>query len=319
MPKTGFRVETDVVGENGEKLTSDEHYTKEEMQQIIKLAKALHINLVPEIDTPGHALSFVKVRPDLMYKGSLSDYRGKHNVERVAMLDLDNKYEETLAFVKSVYDKLLDGENAPLHGVSTVHIGTDEYYGSRESYRRYVNDMIQYIKGKGYTPRIWGSLSAKPGTTPVDWNGVEVDIWSIGWQRPAAAIAQGAKIINITDIPTYSVPSGSNSQGGYGDYANYETQYNRWTPNDFSTGGGPRLEASNPNIIGGGHAVWNDNIDLHETGLTSYDIFKRFFKSMQSTAERTWGSDRAAKTYADRIQPTSVYAPRSNPEKNNRR
>ena len=42
------------------------------MQEIIKLAKALHINLVPEIDTPGHALSFVKVRPDLMYKGQLS-------------------------------------------------------------------------------------------------------------------------------------------------------------------------------------------------------------------------------------------------------
>ncbi len=134
-----------------------------------------------------------------------------------------------------------------------------------------------------------------------------MDIWSLGWQRPAAAIAQGAKIINITDVPTYSVPSGSNSQAAYGDYANYETQYNRWAPNDFSTGGGPRLEASNPNIIGGGHAVWNDNIDLHETGLTSYDIFKRFFKSMQSTAERTWGSDRAAKTYADRIQPASVY------------
>ncbi|MDY4370493.1 SIALI-17 repeat-containing surface protein [Streptococcus sp. BJSWXB6CM1] len=311
--KTGFRVETDVVGKNGEKLTSDEHYTKEEMQEIIKLAKALHINLVPEIDTPGHALSFVKVRPDLMYKGQLS--ARKHNVERVAMLDLDNKYEETLAFVKSVYDKLLDGEDAPLHGVSTVHIGTDEYYGNPESYRRYVNDMIQYIKGKGLTPRIWGSLSAKQGTTPVDWKDVEVDIWSIGWQRPAAAIAQGAKIINITDIPTYSVPSGSNSQGGYGDYANYETQYNRWTPNDFSTGGGPRLEASNPNILGGGHAVWNDNIDLHETGLTSYDIFKRFFKSMQSTAERTWGSDRAAKTYAERVQPASVYAPQSNPDK----
>ena len=311
--KTGFRVETDVVGENGEKLTSKEHYTKEEMQEIIKLAKALHINLVPEIDTPGHALSFVKVRPDLMYKGQLS--ARKHNVERVAMLDLDNKYEETLAFVKSVYDKLLDGPDAPLHGVSTVHIGTDEYYGSPESYRRYVNDMIQYIKGKGLTPRIWGSLSAKQGTTPVDWKDVEVDIWSIGWQRPAAAIAQGAKIINITDIPTYSVPSGSNSQGGYGDYANYETQYNRWTPNDFSTGGGPRLEASNPNILGGGHAVWNDNIDLHETGLTSYDIFKRFFKSMQSTAERTWGSDRAAKTYAERVQPASVYAPQSNPDK----
>ena len=313
--KTGFRVETDIVGKNGQKLTSDEHYTKEEMQNLIKLAKALHINLVPEIDTPGHALSFVKVRPDLMYQGSLSDYRGKHNVERVAMLDLDNKYDETLAFVKSVYDKLLDGPDAPLHGVSTVHIGTDEYYGSRESYRRYVNDLIKYIKGKGYTPRIWGSLSAKRGKTAVDWKDVEVDIWSIGWQQPKEAIAQGAKIINITDIPTYSVPNGDNRQAGYGDYANYETQYNGWTPNDFRTGHGPLLEASNPNIIGGGHAVWNDNIDLHETGLTSYDIFKRFFKSMQTTAERTWGSDRAAATFAERTLPTSPYAPQSNPDR----
>ena len=313
--KTGFRVETDIVGKNGQKLTSDEHYTKEEMQNLIKLAKALHINLVPEIDTPGHALSFVKVRPDLMYQGSLSDYRGKHNVERVAMLDLDNKYDETLAFVKSVYDKLLDGPDAPLHGVSTVHIGTDEYYGSRESYRRYVNDLIKYIKGKGYTPRIWGSLSAKRGKTAVDWKDVEVDIWSIGWQQPKEAIAQGAKIINITDIPTYSVPNGDNRQAAYGDYANYETQYNGWTPNDFRTGHGPFLEASNPNVIGGGHAVWNDNIDLHETGLTSYDIFKRFFKSMQTTAERTWGSDRAAATFAERILPASPYAPQSNPDR----
>ena len=313
--KTGFRVETDIVGKNGQKLTSEEHYTKEEMQNLIKLAKALHINLVPEIDTPGHALSFVKVRPDLMYQGSLSDYRGKHNVERVAMLDLDNKYDETLAFVKSVYDKLLDGPDAPLHGVSTVHIGTDEYYGSRESYRRYVNDLIKYIKGKGYTPRIWGSLSAKRGKTAVDWKDVEVDIWSIGWQQPKEAIAQGAKIINITDIPTYSVPNGNNRQAAYGDYANYETQYNGWTPNDFRTGHGPLLEASNPNIIGGGHAVWNDNIDLHETGLTSYDIFKRFFKSMQTTAERTWGSDRAAATFAERTLPTSPYAPQSNPDR----
>ena len=313
--KTGFRVETDIVGKNAQKLTSDEHYTKEEMQNLIKLAKALHINLVPEIDTPGHALSFVKVRPDLMYQGSLSDYRGKHNVERVAMLDLDNKYDETLAFVKSVYDKLLDGPDAPLHGVSTVHIGTDEYYGSRESYRRYVNDLIKYIKGKGYTPRIWGSLSAKRGKTAVDWKDVEVDIWSIGWQQPKEAIAQGAKIINITDIPTYSVPNGNNRQAAYGDYANYETQYNGWTPNDFRTGHGPLLEASNPNVIGGGHAVWNDNIDLHETGLTSYDIFKRFFKSMQTTAERTWGSDRAAATFAERTLPTSPYAPQSNPDR----
>ena len=82
---TGFRLQTDIIGDNGVSLTSKQHYTKDEMQRLIALADELGINLVPEIDTPGHALSFVKVRPDLMYKGQLSP--NKHNVERVAMLD----------------------------------------------------------------------------------------------------------------------------------------------------------------------------------------------------------------------------------------
>ena len=312
---TGFRLQTDIVGDNGVSLTSKQHYTKDEMQRLIALADELGINLVPEIDTPGHALSFVKVRPDLMYKGQLSP--NKHNVERVAMLDLDKNYDETLRFVKSVYDKLLDGKDAPLRGVKTIHIGTDEYYGNNENYRRYVNDLVTYIKGKGYTPRIWGSLSRKSGQTPVDLKGVEVDIWSLGWQHPQAALKAGAKIINITDVPTYSVPNGNNQQGAYGDYSSYEYQYNRWTPNDFTTAGnGPQLAASNPHILGGGHAVWNDNIDLHETGMTSYDIFKRFFEATRVTAEKTWGSNRAANNFAGRTLPHAdyVYAPGSNPE-----
>ena len=312
---TGFRLQTDIIGDNGVSLTSKQHYTKDEMQRLIALADELGINLVPEIDTPGHALSFVKVRPDLMYKGQLSP--NKHNVERVAMLDLDKNYDETLRFVKSVYDKLLDGKDAPLRGVKTIHIGTDEYYGNNENYRRYVNDLVTYIKGKGYTPRIWGSLSRKSGQTPVDLKGVEVDIWSLGWQHPQAALKAGAKIINITDVPTYSVPNGNNQQGAYGDYSSYEYQYNRWTPNDFTTAGnGPQLAASNPHILGGGHAVWNDNIDLHETGMTSYDIFKRFFEATRVTAEKTWGSNRAANNFAGRTLPHAdyVYAPGSNPE-----
>ncbi len=38
---------------------------------------------------------------------------------------------------------------------------------------------------------------------------------------------------------------------------------NSWTPNDFRN-----RWNSFSSILGGGHAVWNDNIDLHETGLT---------------------------------------------------
>ncbi len=89
---------------------------------------------------------------------------------------------------------------------------------------------------------------------------------------------------------------------GYGDYANYETQYSRWTPNDFSTGGGPRLEASNQisSVVVmqfGMTTLTSMKQDLH-----SFDIFT-FFRVCNQLQD-TWGSNRAAKTYAERIQPT---------------
>ena len=229
------------------------------MQQIISLAKDLHINLVPWNWHSRSHYPLPKYVQTWCIKGRLS--ANKHNVQRVAMLDLDNKYEETLAFVKSVYDKFLDGEDAPLHSVSTVHIGTDGVLWRSESYRHYVNDMIQYIKGKRPTPRIWGSLSAKQGSTPVDWKDVKL---ISGYWLATSTGSNCSRVPRLSisqDIPTYSVPSGSNSQRWlYGDYANYETQVQPMDANDFSTGGRPRLETSNPNIIGGGHQFWNDNM-----------------------------------------------------------
>ena len=309
---SGFRLESSFQSEDGKyNLTSDQYYTNEQMQSIIKRGEELGINVVPEIDTPGHALSFTRVRPDLIYQGQLTG--NHHDVERVAMLDLsDEKYEETFNFVTSVYDELLDG---PLKGIKTIHVGTDEYYGDNEAYRRYANDLLNYIKSKGITPRIWGSLSSKTGQTPVDFNDVEVSIWSLGWQKPDEALQMGAKIINITDRPTYSVPSGDGSIGAYADFSDYVTQYNQWIPSDFRTGRGPKLNESNPNILGGAFAIWNDNIDLHDTGMTSYDIFTRFFKTLPVVAERTWGSDRAPAKYQDRTELPAErqYAPQTNP------
>lgn len=304
---TGFRLESNFIGKDGTKLTSDDYYTNEEFQNIIKRANHLGINLVPEIDTPGHALSFVKIRPDLMYQGEVGNH---HDVERVAMLDLSfEKYDEAFKFVTNVYDELLEG---PLKGVSTIHVGTDEYYGDSESYRRYANDIIQYIKSKGLNPRIWGSLSMKKGSTPVDFEGVEVDIWSIPWQNPSDILRTGAKIINITDTPTYSVPSGLGDSKAYGDYNDYPRVFEAWEPHDFRTANSELFEASNPNIIGGSFAIWNDNIDLHETGITSIDMFNRMMVMIEATAEKTWLSTRRVNTsFKNRLKLDTcyIYAP----------
>lgn len=46
----GFRVASDTHPE----IVSQQHLTKAEVQKIIALAGQLHIQIVPEIDSPGH-------------------------------------------------------------------------------------------------------------------------------------------------------------------------------------------------------------------------------------------------------------------------
>ncbi|MGY3776017.1 discoidin domain-containing protein [Helcococcus sueciensis] len=307
--ETGFRLESDMVGENGVKLTSDDHYTVQEFQEIKDLAEELNMNLVPEFDTPGHALSFVKVRPDLMYKGSVGSH---NNVERVAMLDLDN--EETLPFIKEVYEEMIAKH---FGGLNTVHIGSDEYYGAVESYRRYVDNMLKYIRDdKELTPRLWGSLTSKNGSTPVTSEGVQMNIWSRGWNTEQQALKEGYDIINILDIPTYIVPNGSGSVGGYGDYASNKNIYTNWAPNNFRGNNGSIVDQSNPQLLGGAYALWNDYVDLRDTGITSSDAFVRFFASLPYIAERSWQSDRNELSYTEfkeKVDSHKVLPPDANP------
>ena len=65
---SAFRLESNVKGKDGTPLTAkDLSYTKKEFADLIGYARRHGVNIVPEFDTPGHALSFTRVRPDLIY------------------------------------------------------------------------------------------------------------------------------------------------------------------------------------------------------------------------------------------------------------
>lgn len=66
---TAFRLESDTKGKDGTPLTSTDHFfTKDAFGKLIDDSRVYGVNIVPELDIPGHALSFVRVRPDLMYR-----------------------------------------------------------------------------------------------------------------------------------------------------------------------------------------------------------------------------------------------------------
>lgn len=319
---TAFRMESKFKGKDGTPLTSqDLFYTKKEFGEFIDLAKLYGVGIVPEFDVPGHAMSLVKIRPDLMYRGAVTK---ANDVERTAMLDASNdKFkgnktyrQETLEFVKSVFDEYLKPQNGqePVFRDCKIHIGTDEYYGNAEDYRAFAAEMLKYIKSLGRTPRLWGSFSYKPGKTPVDGTGCEIDMWNLGWQNPRQAVDEyNFDVVNIQDVVSYIVPSGTGSAGGYGDFLNLPHIYSqKWHPHMM---GDKSVLAGHPKLLGAEWAIWNDNSFMGDIGISDYELFSsRIAPGCAVYAEKGWntGEDRNYEEFKS-LREKIGFSPGSNP------
>ena len=285
---TAFRLESDMVGENGQKLTAEDvWFTKKEFRELIDYAKLRGVNIVPEFDTPGHALSFTKVRPDLIYQGPMN-----HPGRRSDHIDAGNP--ETLKFVGKVLDEYLlpnaaFGDKPVLDGC-VIHVGADEFYGEAEVYRQFADGLLKHVKSRGFTPRIWGSLTHKPGKTKVESEGVQMNLWSAHWQDPIEAMNDGFKLINTNDGHLYIVPFANY----YRMDKNHKWVYNNWRPNYV---GKSHIPAGHPNLIGATFAIWNDMTDLKHSGYGMYDIWDVFRGSADVLSQRMWGTEHNPNTF----------------------
>lgn len=276
---SAFRLESKVKGKDGTPLTAkDLFYTKKEFRELIEYARLRGVSIVPEFDTPGHALSFTRIHPELIYQGQMGNpgRRSDH---------LDAGNPATLRFAASVLDEYLQKDpklGRPVLEGCVVHVGADEFYGDAEAYRGYADGILKHVLKRGYTPRIWGSLTHKPGKTPVVAKGVQMNLWSAQWQDPIEAMQAGYQLINTNDAYLYIVP--------YANYYRMDTQhkarYENWAPNNI---GNVTLPSGHPQLIGAAFAVWNDYSDLKYNGYGIYDIWPTITGSMDILSQKMWG------------------------------
>lgn len=280
---SAFRLESDIKagGNNGlnkaDLTAKDLYYTKDEFRDFIKETREMGVDVVPEFDTPAHSLAFTKVRPDLRL--------GKNDTPSNRVSEhLDVNKPESLEFVKSVWNEYLDGENPVFDQDTIINVGTDEYAATyKEAFRKYTDDMLEFAQDeKGRTVRLWGSLSARNGTTPVRAENVQMNIWSTAWANPNAMYKQGFDLINMVDGTLYMVPGA----GYYNDYLNSQSIYNNWQPNNM---GGTVIPAGDEQMLGSAYAIWNDMVDKRANGISEYDIYDRFEKALPSMASKLWG------------------------------
>lgn len=301
-----FRLESEMKGKDGQPLTAkDLFYTKKEFIDLVKYANKYGVNIVPEFDTPGHALSFTRVRPDLIYKGPMN-----HEKRRCEMLDAANP--ETIKFVGKVLDEYLVKDKklgqAVMKDCPVIHVGADEFYGDKEDYRQFADGLLQHALQRGHTPRIWGSLSAKPGKTPVVSKGVQMNLWSAGWMKAWEAVNLGYDVINTNDGALYIVPFANY----YRMDKNLKGVYNNWIPSKV---GGEKLPAGHPQLLGATFAIWNDETDLRHSGYAPYDIWGILSGSIDVLGQKMWGTDKTPDTYEQHKELVNTIgnAPGTNP------
>lgn len=279
-----FRLESKIPN-----LTAkDVNYSKADFMAFVDYAKKKGVNVVPEIDMPGHALALTRVRPDLIYQGPMPH----HPERRCEMMDAANP--ETLKFAGEVFDEYLlapkGSKKAVFAQCPVVHIGSDEFFGGAEDYRRFVDGLLGHIQSRGYTPRVWGSLRRKPGQTPVRSAGVQMNIWSMDWGRAKDSIDLGYDIINTFDRDLYFVPTASY----YRMDRNLKRLWENWLPNKI---GVDTIDPDNPKLLGASWACWNDMIGPKHNGYTYKDLKETIAAVSAVLSEKMWRGEAPPRSF----------------------
>ncbi|GGF97588.1 discoidin domain-containing protein [Paenibacillus aceti] len=248
------------------------HYTKQEFKDLQLMGQEYGINIVPEIDTPGHSRVFTTYNPSL---GSPS--LGDDN-----MLDISKP--ETVKFAKALLDEYLDGNDPTFIGPD-INIGTDEYKGDTEVFRGYMDTLIKYINSKGKRPHLWGGLTEYSGVTPISTDAT-MDIWHEPYGAPQQAVDLGYDVINAQNSYMYIVPT------LYGNYLNTQFLYNEWEPTRWET---TTLPFGHPHVKGGMFCLWNDASEVN--GLSMDDSHDRMLPGIQVVAEKMWTGTREDRSF----------------------
>lgn len=159
------RSETD-----GDKTPHKGFYTQDQIKDLVSYAKRLHIDIIPEIDVPGHSVSAIAAYPFLTCKDTSITVRTTAGVS-LDLLCAGN--EQVYEFYSDVYNELCDlfpskyfhvgGDEAPLdHWVNCKKCQSlkakNGYTSNRELMSYFFGRINDVLQSRGKTPLFWYEL-----------------------------------------------------------------------------------------------------------------------------------------------------------------
>ncbi|MGX2995071.1 beta-N-acetylhexosaminidase [Streptomyces sp. JNUCC 64] len=298
----GFRIASDRHPE----VVSREHLTKAEVRRIVALARSRHIEVVPEIDSPGHLGAVIAAHPGLQLRGT--DGGGPRGAVDISLPGAARMVDELLR------------EYAELFPGPYWNLGGDEYPAlfSRDPAARYpqlaaaarerygpdatvrdlatgwVDDRAETVRRLGRQPRAWNDGFFRGGRQPAAdietayWTGTE-----IGAREPVEYLETGRDLVNYNDEYLYYVLGEPNQFS----YPTGRRIYEEWTPL-VVRGTRPVDRRYDRQILGGSFALWGDLPGAQ----TREQIAAGLRMPLRATAQKLWDPDRPPLTWDDFVR-----------------
>ncbi len=175
----------------GEARSNGGYYTREEIEEIVAYAAERYIDVIPEIDFPGHCCAILESYPALACAGDDTSYTVQFGPYWPPRAILCGGNDSVMAFLKDVMDEII-----PLFPCQYIHIGGDE--AVKDNWKRcprcqdriknlglpgeaglqswMMCEIERYVSGKGKKVIGWdeileGGVSAN--ATVMAWQGAE--------------------------------------------------------------------------------------------------------------------------------------------------
>lgn len=257
-------------------MVSEQFLTYKEIQELINYADELSIELIPDLDTPGHMTQLLKEKPEWQLTRQTA---GGASQKIASALDITN--EEAVKFVLSLYEEYMELFSKSRY----FHMGADEFIDFDQisqypalakdglnQFESYVNKIAKFIDAHGFIPRVWNDAFYRNGRNSKLSKKIEITYWT-KWHKNMAPIQtfldEGYSVVNFNDNYLYYV-LGENA--GY-TYPDADKIKNHWNPRLFASEQCV-TEKEMERVKGTALAVWCDVPDEKQETEIINDLIK---------------------------------------------
>ena len=160
-------------------------YTQDDVREIVAYAHARHINVVPEIEMPGHAQAAIAAYPELGNTGQPTEvgttwgiYKNVYNVQESTLQFLQNVLTEVLALFPSPFIHI-GGDECPkaqwkASSQAQARMKELDLKDEEELQSYFIRRMDQFLTGQGRRLVGWDEIlegGLAPNATVMSWRG----------------------------------------------------------------------------------------------------------------------------------------------------